>query len=1011
MADLGILQAHLELQSAQFERGVKRVEKSMGGLDRVANQVSKSIGAMIPAVTLGAVSALISKNLELQSSFGRLRDRLGFTTESLSAIKFQLEANDVSFQSATIGLQRFVRGLGEAAGGTGAAVGALKTLGLVSTELVEMAPDKAFLKTVDALSKVDNKSQQVLLTMQLFGAENVKLLQTMQDGAKGFEDAADQAERFGAVITDDMANAAINARGQFDLLALASTGAANQLTAFFTPVISALAREIVEDVIPSLTQLGGTIVRIANGGAAAMFKLAEASTTSFSFILKGARKLNDMLPEFMQDEDARKVNADRIASVDALTKRFKVLSAELAQLAIHGPKVPPVIDDAGEAAGRAGPTFGATAKTAAQLAKEAAAAAKALEMVRKASEKASKEQQELRGAIEDWRDSLRETVQRNLPEAMRATDAYTETMEDLRLALQLFPEDADDIRAAMANVAATFEASKDSARDLGVEVERDLPEAFKTASNAIQGGFRDLFGDIFRGVSTDFEDMGARIKDFFIDLLAEMAALAATRAVVIPIVGAITGASAASLAGLVGGNSGGLGELLVGGAGSLLGGIFSAADTSFGAYDDALSGGGAAGGFLQSVGLSGISSGISSALGIKSGGFLGGLFGGGGAGLGASILGGVATAGLGFLASSALSSLFGKDEDFPYGIAEFNAGSNSINRTFTLDGQDGSALSVAAQSALDRINEIEKEFGLKVVNSNLSVGISSGRSGALPSGFFSGFGTGVGSLGDFSGIQGSSGLGSIEDAVNASIARAFGADSITQLDEMIRAIEGERKASTDAADALSEAAFAQRDGLIAEIEARARLSDGLGDLRLDLLAAAGTSTLPVGDGSEDAESRFAFFEGQLFDAAELARTGDQEALAEFSDVARRFLDVAEQDFASSGLGRAGKTTLGLLDDILAGADELAATQQADLTAQNETINERTDELLAEIAAESAQQTQLLQDIAAGRTGTNATSSARSSPSTASGTAPALRQVDPDPFQFPGDTASDGFGGL
>lgn len=258
-----------------------------------------------------------------------------------------------------------------------------------------------------------------------------------------------------------------------------------------------------------------------------------------------------------------------------------------------------------------------------------------------------------------------------------------------------------------------FSGRRTSAQPKGTPISEDLAEnlnkslkkvketvtpverIFERAADNINDAFTDTFRDIFRDGISGFKGFVDRIKDLFIDLLAQMATLAIAKPVIVPIVQGVGG--------LLGVGRGGLdkitGQLGGGGSGGVSGitSLFSSGQT--------------AGGFSRlnqfgannlGTGLPGLSGGLTSAsltsilgaggIGFFGGGLLADLTGGNttggsiGGGLGAAA--GMATFGpigaaVGGTLGAAIGSLFGGGAPSQISQLYAETGSNGLTETRT----------------------------------------------------------------------------------------------------------------------------------------------------------------------------------------------------------------------------------------------------------------------------------------------------------------------------------------
>lgn len=246
----------LEAQSARFEKAIERSERRTKKFDRSVKKslanVRQAFLALGAAVSLRAIAGAIGRTLDYADSLAKLNDRLGVSTEALSELQFAAERSGVDFRTLTLGMQRLQRRVSEAASGMGEARGALAELGLDAKKLEQLELDQQFEIVADRLSKVTTESDRTRLAFKLFDSEGVALTQIMKDGAAGIRDLREEAGRLGRTLSQEQAQAAVDAKDAIT----------NLDTAF-----ASLTDRLVTSVAPVLTQIANKITDIATAGA------------------------------------------------------------------------------------------------------------------------------------------------------------------------------------------------------------------------------------------------------------------------------------------------------------------------------------------------------------------------------------------------------------------------------------------------------------------------------------------------------------------------------------------------------------------------------------------------------------------------------------------------------------------------------------------------------------------------------------------------------------------------
>ncbi len=156
--------------------------------------------ALISGFGLGV---LVRRTNEENEALRQMALRLGTTTQFLSEMRFVTAQTGVTFDAFTMGLQRMVRRVSQAAQGAGEAKDAIKELGLDAQFLNELRPDQQFLLMAEALLRVERQGDRVRIAQKVWDSEGVKLLQTVQGGAKAIINMARQSRELGRTLTED----------------------------------------------------------------------------------------------------------------------------------------------------------------------------------------------------------------------------------------------------------------------------------------------------------------------------------------------------------------------------------------------------------------------------------------------------------------------------------------------------------------------------------------------------------------------------------------------------------------------------------------------------------------------------------------------------------------------------------------------------------------------------------------------------------------------------------------
>lgn len=168
-ADIKDIQAQLRQIEGQFGSAANKITQSF-----------KSVGTSLGGVfATGAISAYISKVVDLGDQLSDLADRTGFSVEVLGGLRQVTAANGTTIEALSAGALKAQRSLGELTDEGSSAGIALKALGLNIAQVINLSPDE-FLETfAKALSTVENRNQRAAIAMQFFGKSAAELVPTL----------------------------------------------------------------------------------------------------------------------------------------------------------------------------------------------------------------------------------------------------------------------------------------------------------------------------------------------------------------------------------------------------------------------------------------------------------------------------------------------------------------------------------------------------------------------------------------------------------------------------------------------------------------------------------------------------------------------------------------------------------------------------------------------------------------------------------------------------------------
>jgi hypothetical protein len=281
--NLGSLIVHLGADTASLQSDLGRAnaifQRNMAGIEKQAIQLGKAVGVGLAAAGT-AIATMVKSSINTADELSKMSAKVGISTEALSALKYQAGLAGVEMAGLQTGLVKFSRTAAEAAGGSKAQARAFDAIG-VSLKDVQgnLRPTDALLKEVaDRFAGYKDGAGKAALAVQLFGRAGADMIPLLNDGAKGFENAKNEAEAYGLIVSTKAGKAAEQFNDNIDRLKGSAMGFANQLAERLTPSLAGITDKMAEGA-----KKGDDFGRSADGIATALKFAAKVA-----IITKGA---------------------------------------------------------------------------------------------------------------------------------------------------------------------------------------------------------------------------------------------------------------------------------------------------------------------------------------------------------------------------------------------------------------------------------------------------------------------------------------------------------------------------------------------------------------------------------------------------------------------------------------------------------------------------------------------------------------------------------------------------
>lgn len=265
---IGSLIIDMAADVASLRRDLDQAKSAVGNASSSMVGAAKAIGAAFAALGVGAgLLRMIDGTVNLADALDELSQKSGFAVEELSRLRAVPDLAGVGIEDLARGLKDFNKSLVEATDTTSKSAQIFQALGVD----LSGGPQEALLGTAEAFSKLEDASLRSVAASELFGKQGQAFIPALLGGRKAFEDAAREADRFGTVISTQMAKQA----GEF-----------NDNLSRLTSSASALGIAIANPLLPLLNRMTEAMLTLRGGGDAARKMLDDMTDSATKLIAK-----------------------------------------------------------------------------------------------------------------------------------------------------------------------------------------------------------------------------------------------------------------------------------------------------------------------------------------------------------------------------------------------------------------------------------------------------------------------------------------------------------------------------------------------------------------------------------------------------------------------------------------------------------------------------------------------------------------------------------------------------
>ncbi len=253
----------------KLKNQTKKAFKSIGrGLSKTRKAVFNLKTGFVSLAGIAGMGMLIKRSLDVVDKLGKVSSKLGVTSQELQRFRYAAKLAGIQQSMLDMGLQRFIRRVGEAAKGTGEAQAALKTMGvqLTGTNGRVLSATDLLGQVADALKDTKDPAERLRLAFKLFDSEGVAMVNMLKDGKVAFKDVMKEAESLGIILSTQAVKGIEETNNSLFRLATFLKGNFLQIVAKLAPFIQTITEGIIkwgQDKIGEHEGIGNIAILIA----------------------------------------------------------------------------------------------------------------------------------------------------------------------------------------------------------------------------------------------------------------------------------------------------------------------------------------------------------------------------------------------------------------------------------------------------------------------------------------------------------------------------------------------------------------------------------------------------------------------------------------------------------------------------------------------------------------------------------------------------------------------------
>jgi hypothetical protein len=235
MAQVSGIEVKFSADTANLERGISKAQGAISGFAKGA--AAALAGALSAGVFIAAGRAAIN----YADDIGKMAQKVGISTEALSALAYAAKLSDVSLGELQVGIQQLSKNM--EAGSEG-----LTALGISAVDASGnlRSTNEVFLEIAESFAGMEDGAGKTAIAMNIFGRSGTSLIPMLNAGRSGLQSMTDEATRFGVIVSKDAAQAAETFNDNITRLQTAVQGLTQQAIAPLLPALTDITDALID---------------------------------------------------------------------------------------------------------------------------------------------------------------------------------------------------------------------------------------------------------------------------------------------------------------------------------------------------------------------------------------------------------------------------------------------------------------------------------------------------------------------------------------------------------------------------------------------------------------------------------------------------------------------------------------------------------------------------------------------------------------------------------------------